>query len=66
MVKQDTKTADDISEELCERFVNETDTITLDQGISLSESAHICDAIASAFRDRAQQLHDEAQQPEED
>lgn len=58
---RDTRTADALSEELCEKFVNEMDAATLEQGITLGQSAKIAQEIAAAFRDRANQLHEEAE-----
>lgn len=58
---RDTRTADAISEELCEKFVNDMDETTLEQGLSLSEAARIAREIASAFQDRAASLAEEAE-----
>lgn len=63
-MSRDTRTADAISEELSEKFVNEMDETTLEQGVSLSDAARIAREIAGAFRDRAQQLAEEAERSE--
>lgn len=51
---------DDVSEELCQRFLNEADSVTLEANISFVDAARIYREIAAEFNDRARMLDEEA------
>jgi len=57
-------TRDELSEIVCQELLETVDKRTLDEGLSLRDTARIYRDIAAACRDRADGLDDEAEQHE--
>ena len=58
-------TSDQASDELCDRILALVDTFTLDNDISIRDTAQIYREIASECQDRANGLEDEADHEDE-